>query len=171
MARKVKCQITHEIGSSDVFVKINGKYYKTREIYDDYKRESDLHKKVVNIIANDLLNYQEGQVFPNVLYKKIKELEFYPNAVILQTVENNYDNIKYWMDRKDFDSDFAKISYIFAIIKNKINDTYKEWKRNELITIQENKTNIEFNLDINEENTAQKGKDISKWLEEDEVWN
>lgn len=171
MARKVKCQITHETGTSDIFVKINGKYYKSQEIYDEYILNSDLHKKIVSIIVDELLNYQTGQVFPTILYKKLKELDFYPNSVILQTIENNYDNIKYWINKKDFDSEFGKISYIFAIITNKINDTYKEWKRNELIKVQENKTHIEVNLDINEENTTQKGKDLSRWLEEDEVWN
>jgi hypothetical protein len=169
MARAVKCQITHEIGNTDTFVKINGKYYKSQEIYDDYKKQSYLHKRIVDIIANDFLDYQQGQIFPTVLNKKLKELEFYPNEVILQTIEKNYDNIKYWMASKNFSNDIGKISYIFAIIKNCINDTYKDWKRNKEIKVHENNTNIDLSLDIKEINTTQKGKDITSWLEEDDL--
>jgi hypothetical protein len=169
MARVVKCQITHEIGNTDTFVKINGKYYKSQDIYDQHKKTVELHKKIVDTIANEFLNYQQGQIFPTMLNKKLKELDFYPNEVILQTIEKNYDNIKYWMGTKNFSNDIGKISYIFAIIKNCINDIYKDWKRNKEIKVQENNTNIDLSLDIKEINTTQKGKDITSWLEEDDL--
>ena len=169
MARIVKCQITHEIGNTDTFIKIDGKYYKSQEIYDNHKRNTDIYKKIIYIISSDFLGYQKGQSFPTVLAKKLKELEFYPNEVILKTVENNYDNILYWMKNKEFSNDIGKISYIFAIIKNNINDVYRDWKRNQKIKVKENNTNIELSLDIQDINTTQKGKDISAWLEEEDI--
>lgn len=169
MARIVKCQITHEVGNTDIFVKIGGKYYKSQEIYDNYKKQTELHKKIVDIIVNDFLDYQQGQIFPTMLLKKLKELDFYPNEVVLKTIENNHDNICYWMNKKEFSNDIGKISYIFAIIKNNINDIYKNWKRNQQIQTQENNTNIEVSLDIQEINTTQKGKDITAWLEDDDI--
>lgn len=171
MSRKCKCQITGEIGTTDTFVKINGKYYKSQEVYDQHKTNIELYKKIVNIIAEEFLNYDRNQVFPTLLTKKLKELEFYPNEVILKTVEKNYETIKYWMNVKDFSNDVGRISYIFAIIKNNINDVYKKWKtENEKHkTIDNTIKNItDINIDVINNNPQQ--KDLRKWLEEDE-WN
>lgn len=168
MSRKCKCQITGEIGTTDTFVKINGKYYKSQEVYDQHKTKVEQYKKIINLIAEDFLNYDKNQVFPTLLTKKLKELEFYPNEVILKTIEKNYDTIKYWMMTKDFNNDIGRISYIFAIIKNNINDVYKMWKKDSDQKLLENKVNNDFDFDI--DNYKQKQKDLRKWLEEDE-WN
>jgi len=169
MARKVKCQVTQEYGMSDEFIKIDNKYYKSQQVYDQYKKNTEDYKLLINLICNDFLNYQKGQVFPTMLTKKIKELEFYPNEVIIKTVEKNYETLKYWMDNKEFSNDTGKISYLFAIIKGNINDIYKEWKRNNLTEQYEKKSIIDTEENIETLNTTQKGKDISNWLEDDEL--
>lgn len=168
MARKVKCAITGEYGTNETFIKIGTKYYKSQEIYDKDRRRKDLHKKIVDTILNEFLGYQQGQIPSSLLFKKLKELEFYDNEVILKTIEQQSDTIKYWMNNKEFKNDNGKIAYMFAIIKGSINDIYKEWKREKDLEQKLHKTdyNIPINIDI--EINKQDGKDLSKWLEDDE---
>jgi hypothetical protein len=169
MARKVKCAITGEDGTNETFIKIGSKYYKSQEIYDQDRRCKDLHKKIVDIILNDFLNYQQCQIPSSLLFKKLKELEFYDNEVILKTIEQQSDTIKYWMNNKEFQNDNGKIAYLFAIIKGSINDVHKEWERNKIVQQKENQTSIDINIDIKQINTSQKGKDITAWLEDDDI--
>ena len=128
MARRVRCQITKEYGTSDTFVKIGTKYYKSQEIYDKHHAEQKLQTQIVETIAYDFLGYEKGQEIPTVMFRKLKELDFYSKEVIIETLSEISDAVHYWMENKQFDSDFGRISYIFAIIKNKINDVYKVHK-------------------------------------------
>ena len=134
MARQCKCQITGETGTTDTFYKAdNGKYYKSKEVYDIWNKENENRKKVIEKFAIDFLDYEPGQVFPTVLTKKLKELEFYGYDVINRTIDKAYNSIQYSIQHKEFKNDIGKISYIFAIIKNNINDVYKQVLREEKI--------------------------------------
>lgn len=168
MARKVKCAITGEYGTNESFIKIGTRYYKSQEIYDKDRRRKDLHKKIVDTILNEFLDYQQGQVPSSLLFKKLKELEFYDNEVILKTIEQQSDTIKYWMSNKEFKNENGKIAYMFAIIKGSINDVYKEWRRER--DLEKKLQKVDYNIPINVDIMAnrQEGKDLSKWLEDDE---
>ena len=138
MARQCKCQVTGEKGTTDIFYKAdNGKYYKSKEVYDIWNKENEDRKNVIERFAVDFLDYKPGQVFPTVLTKKLKELEFYGYDVINRTIDKAYNSIQYAIQHKEFKNDVGKISYIFAIIKNNINDVYKqvvqEEKRSETV--------------------------------------
>jgi len=168
MARKVKCAITGEWGTNETFVKIGTKYYKSQEIYDEDRRRKDLHKKIVDIILNDFLDYQQGQIPSSLLFKKLKELEFYDNEVILKTIEQQSDTIRYWMNNKEFKNENGKIAYMFAIIKGSINDVYKDWKREKDLERKLQGADYNIPIDMDVEVNKQEGKDLSKWLEDDE---
>lgn len=173
MARKVKCQITGEYGTSETFYKANnGKYYKSKELYDVWNKENEDRKRVIERFATEFLDYVPGQVFPTVLTKKLKELEFYGYDVINKTIDKSYKSIQYALRTKDFRNDVGKISYIFAIIKNNINDVYKQVLAEEKgeKRQQEQVTNIEVvdEQSIMNIGTKQKAKDISSFLEDDE---
>ena len=173
MARKVKCQITGEYGTSETFYKANnGKYYKSKELYDVWNKENEDRKRVIERFATEFLDYVPGQVFPTVLTKKLKELEFYGYDVINKTIDTSYKSIQYALRTKDFRNDVGKISYIFAIIKNNINDVYKQVLAEEKgeKRQQEQVTNIEVvdEQSIMNIGTKQKAKDISSFLEDDE---
>ena len=173
MARKVKCQITKEWGMSDVFYKApNGKYYKSQKLYEVWLKEKTDRAEFLDMFASEYLGYEKGQVFPTVLCKRLQELEFYGFDVINQTVKKCHSSIEYALTHKDFASENGKISYIFAIIKNNINDVYKEHLRKEkTIEKQQIQTN---NIDVTDEQSImsigskQKAKDISSFLEDDE---
>lgn len=170
MARKVKCKITGEWGTNETFVKIDGHYYKSREIYDEYKENKAYQKLIVKIIFQDFLNHEEGQAVPSYLFKKLKELDVYPTQVIYNTVIRNKSSINYYMNSKEFVNDSARINYIFAIIKNNINDEYKRFKakkkkeidkRKEVVVLQENEL---ISSGTVSSNLAKRGTDISGFL-------
>lgn len=167
MVRQCKCQVTGEKGTTDTFYKAdNGKYYKSKEVYDIWNKENEDRKNVIERFAVDFLDYKPGQVFPTVLTKKLKELEFYGYDVINCTIDKAYNSIQYAIQHKEFKSDVGKISYIFAIIKNNINDVYKqvvqEEKRSETVC------EIDNEVDIDNIQTNHKEKNIKKWLEDDD---
>ena len=167
MARKVKCQITKEEGMSDVFYKApNGKYYKSQKLYETWLKEKTDREEFIEMFATDFLGYKSGQVFPTILCKRLKELEFYGYDVINETANKCKSSIEYALSTKSFSSDNGKIGYIFAIIKNNINDVYKQKIK------EENKPAIEHyideSVDIDNIQTTHKEKNIKKWLEEDD---
>lgn len=167
MARKVKCQITKEYGTSDSFYKApNGKYYKSQELYETWNKEKIDRADFLDMFASEFLGYETGQVFPTVLCKRLKELEFYGFDVINQTVKKCRSSIGYAITHKEFANENAKISYIFAIIKNNINDIYRQ------VTKKRNEPRPEYyideTVDIENIQTKHKEKDIRKWLEDDD---
>lgn len=167
MARQCKCQITGEKGTTDTFYKAdNGKYYKSKGVYDIWNKENEDRKNVIEKFAVDFLDYKPGQVFPTVLTKKLKELEFYGYDVINRTIDKTYNSIQYAIQHKDFKNDVGKISYIFAIIKNNINDVYKQVVQEEKKS--ETVCEIDNEVDINNIQTNHKEKNIKKWLEDDD---
>lgn len=168
MGRNVICAITKEKGNSDTFIKIGAKYYKSQEIYDKAQRQKNAYKQIVQYVCDTFLDYQAGQVFPTSLPQKIKELEFYDNEVILQALQEKEKDILYAISKKNFDSDYGKVLYIFAIIQNSINDVYKKWIREEKQD-REMGSKVEETFNMDDIGSKQKGKDISNWLDGDEI--
>ena len=76
MARPCKCAITGEKGTTDTFVKINGKYYKSQEIYDTNQMKKAKRKELIDFVCREFLGYGNGQPFPTSLPKKLNELSF-----------------------------------------------------------------------------------------------
>ena len=77
IARLVKCQITGEKGKSDEFYKAsNGKYYKTKELYDDWRLQA-VNLQACTDALMELLGYKPGMKFPTVTSKFISEYEVY----------------------------------------------------------------------------------------------
>lgn len=168
MARNVVCAVTKERGTTDTFVKIGTKYYKSQEIYDADIHRKNMRAKVIDYICDEFLNYQKGQVFPGLLIKKLKELEFYSYDVILQTLENKTQDIHYWLNKKNIDNDNGKIAYLFGIVKGCINEELKKNNRNMKRDILEGQSLIETE-NIENIGSLTKGKDISDWLGDDEL--
>jgi hypothetical protein len=170
MARTVKCAVTKEIGTSDTFIKIDGKYYKSQEVYDEDHKQKELWSEIIRYICEDLLKYQKGQVFPTLITKKLLELKYYDREVILETIKVKSNDILYQINQDGkFKDDTGKIFYIFAIIKNNINDIHKKWKYNQAQIRLSNNSNIEGNINNIGKENVQKGKDLTKWLEDDDI--
>lgn len=168
MARKCKCAITGETGTTDTFVKIGTKYYKNREIYEASQKEKESYKRLIDYICREFLGYGKGQPFPSVLPKKIKELSFYNNDIILQTFKECSSDIHYWLEQKQFSNEYGMISYLFAIVKSRIAEVAKKEKRLAATKSQQNHHQIEWE-DLSGLGSKKNGKDISRFLNEDEL--
>jgi hypothetical protein len=167
MSRSVKCAITKEYGTNDTFIKIEGKYYKSQEIYDQDKHKRQSRLDLVDFICLKFLDYYNGQPFPQILTRKLKELEFYSNDVILETCKQKENDIQYAISTKHFTSEVQKVSYIFAIIKNNIADVNKQFQR---YNKQERQNNQSELLEIETmTGTTLAPKNISHFLDGDDI--
>lgn len=167
MPRKVKCCITQEIGTNDTFIKIGTKYYKNQAVYDADLQRRTKRKELIDYICKEFLGYGNGQPFPTSIPKKIKELSFYDDDIILETFKRYASNIHYQFEHKQFSGEYGKVSYIFAIIKNNIADVNAEIQRKKKQDKRTTKDKIECG-DLSSIGTKDRGKDISSFLDEDE---
>lgn len=173
MARKVKCALTKESGTSDVFYKAeNGKYYKSKELYDTWHLDVQKRTQARNLLL-EYMDWQEGEPFPTLLLKKLKELDYYSGQVVLDTVRKCASSLEWAIKNKNFLSTTSKIHYVFAIISNNIADVNKQntlHKEYEKKREHNSEETLNANMEIVEIGTTTKGKDISDFLE-DELWS
>ena len=152
MARKVVCKICKTKGDTDTFYKVTdqkglNKYYCSQEEYDTYKLEQEKRHDLMEYIAVEVLNYEDGQIVPPVMVRKIGELhKFYGYDVIRECFEKQKDDIAYWMNAKNFQNEYNMICYIMKIIEGNINDVYVKWKHQKKQEIK--KENNDISLDI-----------------------
>ena len=168
MGRKVKCRITGEIGNSDIFYKAdNGLYYKSKELYEEYKQEAEYRRKIIDFFCIELLGYEKGCAFPTVLTKKLESLSVYSNKTIWATILYKEEDLRYWASVEDkFKNDYGKICYLFVIIVNHINEVQKKIKAQKRAYT----PTVEAPPEIEDiSNQINQNKDISQWLEEDET--
>lgn len=169
MARNVKCCITGKWGTSDTFIKIDGRYYENQEVYDWHKRMCNCWRLMIDKITVDYLGYQKGEPYPTILNKRLKSLDFYDNEVIYRTVLYCDDIILNAMRTKEFESTYMKIQYILGILRNNI---AKVWKivREERKAAKEQHKKLDDIVYIesldNVDNPKQINKDISKFVED-----
>lgn len=169
MARKVKCCVTGKWGTSDTFLKIDGKYYENQEVYDWTIRMSNCWRLMIDKITIDYLGYQKGEPYPTILNKRLKSLDFYDNEVIYRTVLFCDESISNAMKTKDFESTYMKIQYILAVLRNNI---AKVWKivREERKAAKEQGKKLDDIVYIESletvKNPKQINKDISMFVED-----
>ena len=169
MSRKVKCHITGAWGTSDTFVKIGNHYYKNQYVYDEDHRLKEERKQLIDYICKTFLHYAEGQPFHTSLPKKLNALSYYDNAVILETFKACENDILYWLEHKQFDGDYGKIAYMFAIVTNRIADVNRDYIRKEKIKQREESETIHFTDPILSTGTNKAGKDLSRFLNGEDI--
>ncbi len=168
MSRKVKCAVTGEIGDSDIFIKIGSHYYKDKEVYLQAEQKKQDRKDLIDYICSNLLNYQPGQPFPTFLTKKLQQWSFYPDRVILENFQQCAPAMQWALENKTFSSDFAKISYLFAIADHHIADTYRQTiQRETRQRVAANRPTEEFTPTTNAPSLDK--EDLSSFLSEEEL--
>ena len=99
MGRKVKCRITGEFIEQNIAYKASdGKYYKSQELYEEMQNNNLLRNSIVESIAYELLGYEAGQPFPTVIFRKLKEIEFYSMNEIFESFMNCKNSLIYQME-------------------------------------------------------------------------
>lgn len=177
MARKCKCKFCRKDTMTDTAYKVvvNDKnvYYCTEEEYIQDKKDKESYKQLMTYIALEVLGYEEKQIIPPVMTKKINELrESYNDEVVLNCFKDNTQNIKYWIMAKSFKNEYAMASYIMAIINSNINDTYKEWKESKKRQMQQNKKVDDIDISVMNTGSNYKAKTnsgIANFLEEGDL--
>lgn len=168
MARKCKCHITGEIGTTDTFVKIGNYYYKNQTVYDADQKEKQSYKRLVEYISYEFLGYGDGQPFPSSLPKLLKRFEYYDNDVILEAFKECAKDIHYWLDNKQFTSEYGKLSYMFKIVEGSIADINKRVLLRQKQERETKRVTVESD-DLSSIGTKKRGKDISHFLDDDDL--
>lgn len=180
MARKVVCKICKKKGESDTFYKVTNEkglnsYYCSKEEYDEREREKNKRYDLLKYVAEEVLQYEDGQIVPPSMVKRIEKLrEFYIYEVIKEVFFLHKENIQYWIRTKDFSNEYGMSSYVMTIIESNINDVYKKWKRQQEQQMKMDSMSIDtllFNDSYIENNTGSKSdkKDISMFLDEEDL--
>lgn len=168
--RKVRCFETGALGTSLSFFKApDGHYYINEAAYQKHVHKSETHRKLIDALSG-YMGYIPGMVFPTCITQSLKELSFYGEDVILETLERNRDGVEYAMRTKRFSGDRQKALYLMAILKNHINDVYKEFKDIKLaqLKIEESSVpEIATESEMKEIGCTARGKDISSFLDEE----
>lgn len=168
MGRRVKCHVTGEIGSSDTFIKIGSYYYKTQEIYDADKKKRQNRLDLIDYVCREFLNYEEGAPFSTFLPRKLQELEYYDDELVLQVFKEQADIIHQRFEVMQFPNELNKISYMIGIVRNALPDALRCRRREEKQRMRPILAE-EFSLNDMEQMPIKKGKDLSCWLEEDDL--
>lgn len=123
--RMVTCRITGEKGSSDEFYKSeNGRYYKSKEIYDEHIRNETLLKDIMHFINSKFL--KNNRAANSGLTRKLINESVLKYEDILRLLNEYYDDINEYLFDKDDLSPGSKIIIIFKFItsRNTSNITY-----------------------------------------------
>lgn len=177
MAKKCTCQICKTKGTTDVFYKVTddkgkNKYYCNKEEYDNFINEKIKRENLIKYIAEEVFQYEEGQIVPPVLLRKIKELHgFYGYEVIHECFKQNNETIQYWIKTKDFTSEYGMVSYIMKIIESNINDIFKDWKfvKQQQVKQETNELNLDIINELNTTKKIKKDNGILAFLDEEDM--
>lgn len=165
MPRAVKCQVTKELGTSDTFFKApNGKYYKTEEIYNQWKRNTELRNMCISILC-DIAGYNENIVVPTFLNKMVNDIgKKVGFDVLYDTIQRHYNDFVWANEHKNFSTELNRLFYYQSIIKNNVVEVYKEYQQNK--EQQKKIDNFELPDDISAGRIIKKGKDLTALLED-----
>lgn len=178
--RIVKCKVTGEQGSSLNFYRSeSGEYFKSEEVYHEYRAEVDAYNKVKKIIDEELVGYDPNLPYNSLTPRNLTKLKDYSYQVILETVKRNKSEILRAVNKKTFKDSSAKCTYIFAIIKSRAIDVKRELdnerkmrKKTEQKLTEESLADklmveaLNASLDNNQQHST---KDISAFLSEEEL--
>lgn len=166
MARKVKCNFTKEVGyNNEFFLAENGKYYKNEETYNKECEESELHLKIVDMFSTLLGYYDDGQFNAQAMKELSSLRKTYKYQDIYDTFKEYYHSLEIILPTKAGMSDYHKAKYIFALIRNKINDIMD--KNNRMIKSEKHMKEKTIDIDIlnNKSTNTVKKSDISQFLD------
>lgn len=116
---RVKCGVTGEYGYNDEFYRApNGKYYKNKNVYDNWVIQGKYRNKIIHLINSDILNKSDGNCC-GLIVKLINESGL-DAKVIYNAIIENYEYIKNLIDKSN-GNDSSKVYTIFSITTKRLN--------------------------------------------------
>ena len=133
------------------------------------KVELECKRQIGEFIAPRYLGIKDTKEYPNEMYIRISLLrKKYSYKAIYETIKRCQSSLDYAFQNKKFESTNHKLSYIFVVIKNHIDDVYKDIKEKEKQTkIKENEiynSQLIENMNNVKRAGATKRKDFSDFL-------
>lgn len=126
MARRVKCFVTKEYGTSDTFYKApNKKYFKDEATYLEWKKTNELRDMCIKSIC-DVADYKLAPTFLNKIICEIGNAVGYD--VLYETIQRDMEKFEWVNANKQFSSEIQRLCYYQSIIKNTVIDVYKEFQ-------------------------------------------
>lgn len=130
MARKCICRGCGKHLTTDIAYKVieNKKniYYCTKEEYEELQKKK-VDKEECLVVVAELLQLK---FVPPSLLKQLNTLnELYDYVIITKTFKECADKIRWFMDNKSSDNDFANFKYVITIVANNINSVYKKYQK------------------------------------------
>ena len=142
-------------------------YYSSKEAYEAIESDIKYRHKSMNLLT-EILGFKNAKDLPQLTYKYINEYqEPLGLDVLYDTLIFKRNDIEYALGNKDFESELAKIKYIFGIVQNNYMTEYKKkvaMKRLQSVTPY---SAIDVSGDITTER-RQAVKDIRAFLDDDE---
>ena len=196
MAKPVmaKCMATGEKGPRDTYYKApNSRYFKSEEIYEAWMagrrkekakqnkpvphgkpgRTTESYKRICDTIA-DMIGYDPdgGQPMPTIVFRRLKELDYYSDEIIQKTLDESANSIRWAMEHKGFESDVGRASYMMAIVRNNIAEVDRREKQKKDTICREEKGNPDLDTMTDLENigVVHKSHDVSSLLGGDDLW-
>ena len=108
---------------------------------------------------------------PTIVFRRLKELDFYSDEIIQQTLDENAKSIQWAMQNKQFEDDAGKCSYLMAIVRNNIGAVYRrEKQKTENLVKEEKRADIDSMIDLSNIGAVHKANDVSSLLGGDDLW-
>jgi hypothetical protein len=189
----VKCMATGVQGPRDQFYKApNNRYFQSEAVYQAWLagrrkekakknkpkpqkkpgRTTESYKKLCDTIAN-LIGYDPdgGQPMPTIVFRRLKELDFYSDEIIQETFDEKASYIRWVFRTKEFQNDAGKVSYMMAIIQNSIAEVYRrEKEKTEKSVKEQSRSDLDAMVDLSSIGVVHKGNDVSSLLGGDDLW-
>ena len=162
MSRRVKCHATGEYGTSDSFIKVDGKYYKNQEVYEKYWKNKESRNKCLDDLL-EVCGYGNGRPVNTIIFRRLKEWnDYYSWETIIRSVALSRSAIQKADSTKSFTSEAGRLSYMLAIINNNLADANKS-EPVAVSTIKEAPEEIEII------SAAPKKSSVANFLNEEEI--
>ncbi len=143
LTRKIFNQNVEKLKEKDLYDEIKIKEaMKNRKLQNSVKKavttklnlspeEEEYRKECIDIMCKRYFDYNKTKHFNPVLVSRIQNLNKYaPYKIIYNTIVYHQKNLDY-ASTKTFSSEFQKISYMIAIIKNNLSKVYKDMQEKE----------------------------------------
>jgi len=140
------------------------------------KSKAPIHKQsywdAVNVMRA-YLNLSDGEPFPTYLLKKFKELSYYDDDVLYETILQCKTDFDWASTHRTFNSMINRINYFVAIMSNKISDVNKQYERMKKLkaksqTVIEKESPVVPYEELSSGCTKQ--QDVSNLLGGDDLW-
>ena len=140
----------------------DGKYYSSEQGYLDVQFSKKKWNECLDVLSK-IFGYYDGMKFPTTIPKRLKQLNTYGYDVVLETIYRNAKPITWAIKRKDFNTEYQRIAYVFGIIEHDILSVYQ--KKQNAIEASKNMESKEIdNIDLNQIGSNKKSRDVSKLL-------